>query len=282
MLENKELLYTDTASSDGGTQWHKVYDIKIFDRRYNTEKDLPNLPSQSIFKHDKINSSKEIGENSNDAVVRLAMMGNQNNDNDAQNQKKNQIEQEIDEVKKEERTKAIFNYILLIIGIASITGMILYFYQLGNEAGKANQQENQAEKLLRKKVIKRNTRTKPTARKAKVINKTESNRDLYEQDEIDEPREVRKKVRSRKRRKAKRKIETSPREEEINVIEDEGAYYDDNDAPVEAEEIRESEYDERIRSKNTKLNSAEEYVDENEEDEEFREDFEEDAEFNNY
>ena len=50
LVNQKEVLLTDQASSDGGHTWHKLYEFSQFDRRNFSQGPLPESPGWEVFK----------------------------------------------------------------------------------------------------------------------------------------------------------------------------------------------------------------------------------------
>lgn len=48
-LDQKELLFTDQISIDGGTTWRKVHEMAFFERRHLSEQSLPFMPDETNF-----------------------------------------------------------------------------------------------------------------------------------------------------------------------------------------------------------------------------------------
>jgi len=73
-LDNKDILYTDYISLNGGSDWLKISEHDSFNRRSaNRDEHLPSMPQENLFKSQRKKVKKEDKEN--DALIGLAYIG---------------------------------------------------------------------------------------------------------------------------------------------------------------------------------------------------------------
>lgn len=118
MLESKEILITDEISVDGGSKWHKIYNLENFDRRALKESDeLPSLPSSAVL--NKVRT--KLPENSTNNA--LSLMAFIKGDRSKVNQK------EVDEMSAITKTSKSIPFAKILF-LASAIGLSYFAYNV--------------------------------------------------------------------------------------------------------------------------------------------------------
>lgn len=121
MIENKEMLMTDTVSYNAGHTWMKLYQVDGFDRRTLKESDqLPGMPSAEFMQRPS-ESVDSISETT-DAISSLAYLGNLKRGKTIEREKE---AVNLKEMAKNSGSTTLYKWLL----VASIVGII---YTLSN------------------------------------------------------------------------------------------------------------------------------------------------------
>jgi hypothetical protein len=80
-LEMGLISLSDRISNDDGHTWHKIYEIKSFDRRSHTPEELPELPNETSFQNAKLVLVEKLERNhdhTSDELATMAHLAQQN------------------------------------------------------------------------------------------------------------------------------------------------------------------------------------------------------------
>lgn len=125
MVENREILLTDTVSINGGHVWMKLFQVDGFDRRELRDSDqLPGMPDAEFLNRpsDAVNN---IGETT-DAITSLAFLGNLKKGRTIERAKEVSYQ---DEMSKNGNTSSIYKWLLVV----SVLGIAYFLYSIKSQ-----------------------------------------------------------------------------------------------------------------------------------------------------
>ena len=228
MMNDKEILLTDTVSFNAGHTWLKLYQVDGFDRRVLKESDqLPGMPSEDILQRPSENI-KNIGETT-DAMTSLAFLGNLKRGKSFERDRDQMYQ---DEMKKNATTSSIYKWLL----VASIVGIIYFLFSIKSQLTSPfiNSNENsigeQAE-MLAPVESNESIPTKPT--NFGINDQRRNTAGKFETRQMNPVRPA-----NRKSFMETNKFQNSTNSNNIENSVDESSYYYDNAAPMELDPVR--------------------------------------------
>lgn len=228
MMNDKEILLTDTVSFNAGHTWLKLYQVDGFDRRVLKESDqLPGMPSEDILQRPSENI-KNIGETT-DAMTSLAFLGNLKRGKSFERDRDHLYQ---DEMKKNATTSSIYKWLL----VASIVGIIYFLFSIKSQLTSPfiNSNENsigeQAE-MLAPVESNESIPTKPT--NFGINDQRRNTAGKFETRQMNPVRPA-----NRKSFMETNKFQNSTNSNNIENSVDESSYYYDNAAPMELDPVR--------------------------------------------
>lgn len=125
MVENREILLTDTVSINGGHVWMKLFQVDGFDRRELRDSDqLPGMPDAEFLNRpsDAVNN---IGETT-DAITSLAFLGNLKKGKTIERAREVSYQ---DEMSKNGNTSSIYKWLLVV----SVLGIAYFLFNIKSQ-----------------------------------------------------------------------------------------------------------------------------------------------------
>lgn len=125
MVENREILLTDTVSINGGHVWMKLFQVDGFDRRELRDSDqLPGMPDAEFLNRpsDAVNN---IGETT-DAITSLAFLGNLKKGKTIERAREVSYQ---DEMSKKGNTSSIYKWLLVV----SVLGIAYFLFNIKSQ-----------------------------------------------------------------------------------------------------------------------------------------------------
>lgn len=125
MVENREILLTDTVSINGGHVWMKLFQVDGFDRRELRDSDqLPGMPDAEFLNRpsDAVNN---IGETT-DAITSLAFLGNLKKGKTIERAREVSYQ---DEMSKNSNTSSIYKWLLVV----SVLGIAYFLFNIKSQ-----------------------------------------------------------------------------------------------------------------------------------------------------
>lgn len=125
MVENREILLTDTVSINGGHVWMKLFQVDGFDRRELRDSDqLPGMPDAEFLNRpsDAVNN---IGETT-DAITSLAFLGNLKKGKTIERAREVSYQ---DEMSKNGKTSSIYKWLLVV----SVLGIAYFLFNIKSQ-----------------------------------------------------------------------------------------------------------------------------------------------------
>lgn len=125
MVENREILLTDTVSINGGHVWMKLFQVDGFDRRELRDSDqLPGMPDAEFLNRpsDAVNN---IGETT-DAITSLAFLGNLKKGKTIDRAREVSYQ---DEMSKNGNTSSIYKWLLVV----SVLGIAYFLFNIKSQ-----------------------------------------------------------------------------------------------------------------------------------------------------